>query len=140
MLIIKHKPNIGCRKCSMVFPNIDKICSCIKCLCNNNPTFKSHCKISLHNQEFSTIEKATYLFMINNTKFFMNRTCVMSLILFGYFVPKKIIVDESNIILYFFDFGQPSLASLSYNFYSTMDCSKLAKCLFYKCFFINMMP
>lgn len=101
MLIIKHKPNIGCRKCSMVFPNIDKICSCIKCLCNNNATFKSHCKISLHNQEFSTIEKATYLFMINNTNFFMNRTCVMSLILFSYFVPKKIIVDESNIILYF---------------------------------------
>jgi hypothetical protein len=116
------------------------MCSCIKCLCNNKPTFTSHFKIRLHNQEFSTIEKATYLFMINNTNFCMNHTCVMSLVLFSYYVPKKFTMDESNTILQFFDFGQPTLASFSYKLYSTMDCSKLAICLLYKCFFINMMP
>lgn len=125
MLIIKHKPNIRSKKCSMVFPNVDRICSCINYLCNNNPTFTSHCKISLHNQDFSTIEKATYPFMINNNKFFMDHTCVMSLVLFSYFAPKKITMGESNIILHFFDFGQPNLASLSYKFYSTMIVSSL---------------
>jgi hypothetical protein len=34
--------------------------------------------------------------MINNTKFSMNHTCVMSLVLFSYFAPKKITMDESN--------------------------------------------
>jgi hypothetical protein len=105
MFIFKHKPNIRSKKCSMVFPNIDRMCSCIKCLCNNNPIFTSHCKICLHNQKFSTIEKTMYLFMINNMKVFMYHTCVMSLVLFGYFVPKKFTLDENNIILHFFDFG-----------------------------------
>jgi hypothetical protein len=140
MFIIKHKPNIGSKIRSMVFPNIDRMCSCIRCLCNNNPTFTFHSKINPHNQEFSTIEIATYLFMINNTNFFMNHTCVMTLVLFSYFVPKKFTMDESNTTLHFFDFGQPTSPSLSYKFYSTMDCSKLAICLFYKCFFINTMP
>jgi hypothetical protein len=102
MLISKHKPKIGNKKWSMVFPNIDRMCSCIRCLCNNNPTFTSHCKISLHNREFSTNEKATYLFMINNTNFFMNHTCVMSLVLFAYFVPKKFTMHENNFALLWF--------------------------------------
>jgi hypothetical protein len=117
MFTIEHVPNIWSIKCSMIFANIDRMCSCTSQLCDGNPTLASHCMCS---QGFSTIESTTHPFMMSNTKFFMSCICTMSLALYGYFIPKNFVMDEGAlfcVFLFFVNQVQHHLLVLLIQFY-----------------------